>query len=386
MKRFLPLVVLLAIVGATVGSGKFLPLINDKLAGWFAAEDAIPVTAVQVRRSSLTLEVHGIGELRPVKEVDIVSSMAGLLEEVRYKVGDAVAAGQVVASVRATELIQQLREAEAAIKAAQADLREKQTRLGDLENGLERTRELRNKDLIAGQDLSAAEAAVATARAQKELAEAQVAQQQASLERLRYLLGFSKVLAPFGGVVTRRVSEPGTYLQRSEPIVTLANPDVLQVMVKVPEEDLSLIHGGMPAQIKVEAHPGRTFEGTVVELHSGSQTTGSNSAAEIHMTNSERLLKIGMRASVSLLTGEERAVLLIPKEAIREATGNNYVDIVMNGRVQQRAITVGRNHQSMVEVISGVREGEWVIINNRQQPLAANRRVSIVAGKTGPNR
>ena len=360
--------------------------IGEKLSSWFGAENEIPVEAMQVRRVSLTLEVHGSGDLKAVKEVDVVSSIPGILEETRYKVGDAVAAGQVVASVRATELIRQLREAEAAIKTAQADLRETQTRLGDLEKGLERTRELRNKDLIAGQDLSAAEAAVATARAQKELAEAQVAQQQASLEQLRYLLRFSKVLAPFGGVVTRRLSEPGTYLQRSEPIVTLANPDLLRVMVEIPEKDLGLIHLGMPAQISVEAHPGRTFEGTVVALHSGSQITGSNSAAEIHMTNSERLLRIGMRASVLLLTGEKRAALLIPKEAIRETTGNNYVDIVTNRRVQPRAITVGRNHQSMVEVISGVGEGEWVIINSRQQPFAANRKVSIIAGKTALDR
>ena len=383
MKRFLPLVVALAVVGAAIGSGKIPSIIRHKLADWFSPEDAIPVKAVRVRRSSVASEVHGIGEFRPVQEMDIVATIPGVLQEMRYKVGDSVAAGQLVASLRATELIQRSHQAEAALEAAKADVREKETRLKDLEKELERARELRNRDLIAGQEVSAAEAAAATGRAQTELARAQAAQQQASLEQLRYLLSFSQVLAPFGGVVTRRISEPGSYVQRSEPIITLASLDVMRVRVKIPEKDLHSIHRGMEAQIKAEALPGRVFDGHVVALRSAPDAAGSEPEAEIHVKNNERLLTNGMRASVSLRMNEKRDALVVPQRAVREIAAKSYVDVVVNGRVQQRAVTVAGNQEKTVEITSGVHEGEWVIVDS-PRPLMASSRVRMVTEKIDP--
>jgi len=385
MKRFLPIFFTLATVSAIIGYRIASSDIGERFLSWFGAENEIPVQAVQVRRGSLTAEVHGSGELRPVKEADVVASIPGILQEVKCKVGDAVAAGQVIASLRATELIQRSRETEAALRAAQGDLRENEAHLSEQQKKLEQTRELSDRDLIARQELSAVESAAATARAQTELARARLAQQQASLEQLRYLLSFSQVLAPFAGVVTRRLSEPGAYLQRSEPIITLGTLDLMQVIIKIPEKDLSLIHRGMPAQIKVEAFPGRIFEGNVSVLHSGSQTTGSSTIAEIHVANRDRLLATGMGASVALLAGEKREALLVPRQAVMEIAGKNYGDVVVKGRVQQRPITVGWNQEGMVEIISGAREGDWIIVGS-PAPLTDNTRVRIAAEKKNPGR
>ena len=383
MRRLLPLFFALATVGAVIGYRTASPGIGEKFLGWFVVEDEIPVRAVQVRRVPIALEVHGTGELRPVKEADIVSTIPGVLAEMRYQVGDAVSAGQVVASLRITELVQRSGQTEAALKAAQVDLREKEIRLNDLEKALERTRELRARDLIAAQDVSAAETAAATARAQMELARAQVAQQQASLEQLRYFLSFSKLVAPFSGVVTRRMSEPGTYLRQSEPVVTVGSLDAMRVMSKIPENDLNRVQRGMPARIAVEAFPGRVFEGHVIAMHSGSEAGDSGTGAEILVTNPEHLLKPNMRASVLLLTGEKRNVLLVPRQAVTEIAGKSHVDVVLNGRVQRKAITVGQDQETTVEVVGGVREGDWVVVDSRQ-PLIANSRVRIAAEKTNP--
>ena len=196
MRRLLGILLALAAVGI-VSSYRLGPVgVIEKFRGWFALEDEILVRAVQVRRGPVAMEVHGSGTLQPVKEVEIVSMVPGFLEEMRYKAGDVVSAGQWVGSIRATELIQRARQIEAALDAVQADLHEKENRLNDLEKKLERARELRNQDLIAGKDLTDAETAVATARAQMELGQAQVAQHRASLEQVRYLHSFSKLIAP----------------------------------------------------------------------------------------------------------------------------------------------------------------------------------------------
>jgi RND family efflux transporter MFP subunit len=202
---------------------------------------------------------------------------------------------------------------------------------------------------------------------------------------LRYLLTFAKIAAPFSGVVTRRVRGPGSSLQRSEPILTLASLDLVRVTLTIPEKDLNLIHQGTPAQISVEAFPGRVFEGKVAGLHFGSGAPDSKTEAEIHVRNNEHFLRAGMLASVSLPTSEKRSALLIPKEALFDAGGKSYLNVVADRRIQKRAITVGENHESMVEVTSGVTDGEWVIVAS-QRPLTVNSKVRIVAEKTTPVR
>ena len=106
---------------------------------------------------------------------------------------------------------------------------------------------------------------------------------------------------------------------------------------------------------------------------------------EIHVANGEHFLKPEMRASVSLSTGEKRNVLLIPREAVKEIAGKPYVDVVMNGRAQRRTITVGRNQERTVEVVAGVREGDWVVVHSPSL-LTANSRVRIAVEKADAER
>jgi RND family efflux transporter MFP subunit len=383
MKRFLPIVTLLGIAAVAIVLWKFIPALSDKISPLLTGQDPIAVRAVQVRRGSVAVEIRGSGQLAPVKQVDIVSPVPGVLEEIRYKVGDSVAAGQLIASVRPTELLERLRQTEASLKAARADVGKSESRLKDTEKELERTRELRNRDLIAGQDLKAAEAAAATTRAETDLARAQEAQQQATVEQLRYIVSFSKIAAPFAGVVSRRQKTAGSRVQRSEPILTLASLDLMRVTIGISDKDLNLIQRDTPGQIIVEDFPGRTFEGNVVGVRSAA--ADSKTEAEIHVKNSEHLLTGGMVAFVSLSTAEKRSALLIPKQALFKAGEKSYVDVVANRRIQRRVITVGENQKSMIELTSGVREGEWVVAASAR-PLKANSKVRIITEKTTPVR
>ncbi len=384
MRRLLGILLALAAVGI-VSSYRLGPAgVVEKFRGWFALEDEIQVRAVQVRREPVAMEVHESGTLQPVKEVEIVSMVPGFLEEMRYKVGDVVSAGQWVGSIRATELIQRARQIETALDAVQADLHEKENRLNDLEKKLEQTRELRNQDLIAGRDLTDAETAVATARAQMELGQAQVAQHRASLEQVRYLLSFSKLIAPLSGVVTRRLRTPGTYLQRSEPVMAVANLDVMRVTIQISQKDVDSMQRDMPARISAETFPGQVFEGRVVETHSESEAGDLNSEAEIYVANANHDLQLGMHVLVSL-SQEKRNVLLVPRQAVTEIDGKSHVDVVMDGRVQRRAITVGQKQETSVEAVGGVREGDWVIVHS-QRPLKTNSRVRIASARADSDR
>src|SRR5262252_602364 len=300
MRRFLGILLGLTVLGIVTGYLLGPGGVLQKFRDWLAFEDEIPVRAVQVRRGSMTMEIHGSGTLEPLKDVEIVSMIPGFLESVRSKVGDAVSAGQWVASIRATELIQRAREIETGLEAVYADIHEKEKRLSDLKKKLEQVRELRDQDLIARKEFTDAETAVATADAQVKLAQAQAAQHQASLEQLRYLLRFSKVSAPVSGVITRRLSTPGTYLQRSEPILAMANLDVMRVTIQIPRASAGGIQRDMPARVTAETFPERVFDGHVVDTRSESETGDQGSEIEIQIANAKQLLKPGVRVSVSL--------------------------------------------------------------------------------------
>ena len=165
--------------------------------------------------------------------------------------------------------------------------------------------------------------------------------------------------------------------------MTVASLDAMRVLVQISEKDRNSVQLGLPARITVEAYPGRIFEGQVVGLRSGSENGAANTLADIHVANPKHLLKTAMRASVSLAVGEKPNVLLVPRQAVTEIAGKSYVDVVAGGRAQRRAITVGRNQDTTVEVTSGVREGDWVIVGGRQ-PRTTDGRVRIVAETTNP--
>ena len=295
MKQWL--LIILAMGALIIG---YHQLIMEKFLGWFITHDAIRVTAVPVNKALIPHVVRSRGQLQAVEVVDVVSPVAGQLSKVQLKVGDKVAKGQTLATVRSRELLQRVEKIAAALEAATADLRQKESRLAEAEKVLERAHELHSRDLIAGRDLKEAEAARDTARAQQALTHAQVAEQQAALEQTRYLLTVSKLVAPLSGVVTRIPPESGADVQTSTPIFSVGALEPLKVMIEIPETDLDFVRDGVAAQVRADALPDRVFEGQVTLLQSKLEKT-QRVFVEVQLSNRDRLLVPGMNVEVTLV-------------------------------------------------------------------------------------
>jgi RND family efflux transporter MFP subunit len=274
--------------------------IVEKFLGWFVTHDAIRVTAAPVNKALIPRVVRGRGQLQAVEVVDVVSPVAGQLSEFRVKVGDKVAQGQTLATVRSRELLQRMGKIIAALEAATADLRQKESRLAEAEKALERANELHSRDLIAGRDLKEAEAARDTARAQQERTHAQVAEQQAELEQTRYLLTVAKLVAPFSGVVTRMLAESGGDVQTSTPVFSVSALEPLKVMIEIPETDLDFVRDSVATQARTDALPDRIFEGQVTLLQSKLEKA-QRVFVEVQLSNRDRLLVPGMKVEVTLV-------------------------------------------------------------------------------------
>ena len=294
MKQWL--LIILAMGALIIG---YRQLIMEKFLGWYVTHDAIRVTAPPVSKPVIPHVVRGRGELQVVEVVDVVSPVAGQLK-VQLKVGDKVAKGQPLGSVRSRELLQRMEKVAVTLEAATADLRQKESRLAEAEKALARARELYNRDLIPGRDLKEAEAARDTARAQQALTYAQVAEQQAALEQTRYLLAVSKLVAPLSGVVTRIAPESGADVQTSTPIFSVGALEPLTVMIEIPETDLNFVRDGVAARVRADALPDRVFEGQVTLLQSKLEKTQSV-FVEVQLPNRDRLLVPGMKVEVTLV-------------------------------------------------------------------------------------
>jgi RND family efflux transporter MFP subunit len=302
MKRYVGLLIALTLA-LVIGYRHLPPAMKASIVNRVASDAQIPVKAMQVERKSTPQVVHWTGTLEIVKSANVVSRIAGQISEVRSKAGDVVSGGQVLATVRSIELLQRLEKTSAALEAAKMDLQEKEAQLATAEKEFTQALSLHNRDLIAGKDLTEAEAATTAARARQALAQTIVKERQAMLDQTRYLLTFSKLLAPSSGVVVSRLVESGAYVQASTPAFIVGLLDPLKVEINISEGDADFVREAMTAEIRVDSLPDRVFEGKVA--FDPRLTTTQPAVAEIRLPNPDRVLKPGMGVRIRLMRSNQ---------------------------------------------------------------------------------
>ena len=165
----------------------------------------------------------------------------------------------------------------------------KENRFKESKTELERTRDLWRRDLIARQDLSRAEAAVAAARADVELGRAVAAQQQATVEQIRYQSRFDKIVAPFDGVISRQLSGPGSRVRQGQPILLYESLDSLRIKIPIADSEAHLIEKDLAARITVDGFPERVFTGSVRNI-APAESDSTRAEAEIEVPNRDHVL------------------------------------------------------------------------------------------------
>ncbi|MDZ4344427.1 MAG: efflux RND transporter periplasmic adaptor subunit [Candidatus Binatia bacterium] len=362
MKRYLWLCIPLAVALVWLGGGaRLVTVLYDALQDWLGG-GAVVVRAAQVKKSAIAIIVRGSGELEPVKMADIPSPLAGTVGQVHVKIGDAVKGGQLLATVRAGEIIERLEKSEQALRLGEAALKKSAEQHAAALNRLEKTRELLAKDSIARKDLSAHESGAAAASAERDLAQAQISQQEAEQAQLRRLLALANIFAPFAGVVTRRWVEPGGKVKSSAPVLTIGDPGRLKIVIKIPAKYLAAIHEGLAAQVDIKDFPGRVLLGHMVNAYRDTTTGGDGALAEIHLVNTEFEWTPGSQALVTLRLDERHDALLVPQQALVEREGRTFVYAIVDGKARRRPVVAGESQDEMVEMTSGVAEGEWIVV------------------------
>lgn len=326
------------------------------------AGEQVPLVEVdRAKRVPVREQLSLIGALKPEAQVEVSFKISGKLGAVYYDVGDRVRRGALLARLEDEEQRQGVRQAEAALEVAQAQLKQRQAEVENLERQFSRAQELHEHNLIPRQELDDLETRLRSARAQLELAMAQVAQSEAGLAQWRIQLEHTRLLAPMAGFVARRYLDPGAIVNPQSPIFSLVDLSKMKILVNVVEGHLSKIKPGLPAQIAVDAYPQRSFVGKVARISPVLDPATRTAEVEIELPNTELLLRGEMTARVELALSGERQALVLPREALVQRGQQKGVYVLESETVRFHPVETGVVQGGNIEVI-GIGEQENLVV------------------------
>jgi RND family efflux transporter MFP subunit len=274
--------------------------------------------------------------------------------------GDKVKSGQLLATLEVPELHDQLHNAFAVQQKAEADYTNSSLVYSRLVSV--------NKDhpgLVAQQDLDTAQANyLSTAGA--------VAAAKADVEKYQTMVSYTRITAPFDGVVTKRYADPGTLIQagtssdtQSMPLVRVSDNYRLRLDFPVSVEYVKDIQLDQLVNVKVDSMGGKTFTGKVTRFTDRVNQDTRTMITEIEVTNSTLEIVPGMYAAVMLKVQQRPQALEVPTQAISGGKDSTVYVVNADHEIEARPVTLGLETPDKYEVTSGVKEGEWVMIGNR---------------------
>ncbi len=342
--------------------------------------DALPdVTVVAAKNASSMGDLVLPGNIQAVTEAPILARADGFVKRREVDIGDRVTAGQLMAVVEAPDLDQQVRQAQAAVEQAQADLARANAALeqGKANESIAKVTATRWDNLVkrgavSKQDNDQYQAQyqsqAANVRALEravDAAKGNIAAMQANVGRLTDMQGYLSVRAPFAGVVTVRNVDVGTLINTGNTMLfRIAQTNLLRTYLNVPQSSASDVHVGQTASLATPELPERKFSGTVTRTANALDPASRTLLVEVQVPNPEGKLLPGMYVEVDLHLPRKDPPLLLPSDTLTVRPEGTLVAVVdSNDTVHFQHVVIGRDYGSQIEILSGLRSGQRVIAN-----------------------
>jgi RND family efflux transporter MFP subunit len=353
-----------------------------------AAERLPTVGVVKAEPKSLSRSITLSSELVPFQEIDVYAKEAGYVQNLYVDYGSHVKKGQVMATLDIPELVAQLDVDQAEIKRAsdevilaqhQLNRYEAQYKVLHLEytrlNGVFQTQPgivaQQEVDDAQGKDIAAA-AQVDAGKAAFSAAQSRLMSDKAKLIHDQALFDYSKITAPFTGVVTDRYANLGTLMQagtgsstQALPLVRLSEDDLFRLVIPVPESYVRFIRLGDTAEVTVPSL-NRKLPGTVARFSVDVKQSTRTMHTEVDVPNPDRVLMPGMYADADLTLEHKEHVLAVPLQAVNHEAGKATVYFVnSSGVIEDRPIMLGLQTADDAEILSGLKPGDQVVVSDR---------------------
>ncbi len=342
------------------------------------------VELAKASKTSLAEEITVVGNLIGDATVSVVPRAAGRLQDLSVRLGDRVSRGQRIAKIEDFEIVEQVKQAEAAAEVSLATIRQREADLQLAETNVERSRSLFERQLLPKQTLDDNEARYQAALAQLDLARAQNTQSKARLDELRINLANTVITSPVNGFVAKRNVDPGAFVSQQTPVADVVDITRVRLVANVVEKDLKELTTGNNARVQVDAFPGETFAGRIARVSPVLDPATRTAPIEIEIPNPEYRLKPGMYARVGITTRTKKEALVLPATAVVDLGGRRGVFQLQNETAVFKTVQVGTEQGSVVEILAGLAEGDEVI-STGAGALRDGDRVALPGGRAGGN-
>jgi RND family efflux transporter MFP subunit len=339
---------------------------------------AVPtVTVVQPTSGAVSQDVVLPGNTQAFNDTPIYARTNGYLKRWYVDIGTHVKQGQLLAEIDTPEIDQQLEQARADLKNAQANEQLAQITAARWQNLLKTNSVSKQETDQAVSDLSARQASVDS--------------MTANVHRLEQLQSFEKVYAPFAGVITARNTDIGALINAGaggvpQELFHMAAVNRLRVYVAVPEVDSQAAQTGAKATLTLDEFPGESFQGTIVRDSDSIDNASRTLNVEVDVDNTQNRIKTGAYAFVHLKSPRaphtSTQSLTIPANTLLFRSEGLRVGVIRNGHAELVPITIGRDYGATVEVVAGLQPTDQVIVNPSDS-LANGNRVQVSAPQTG---
>ncbi|MCL5037816.1 MAG: efflux RND transporter periplasmic adaptor subunit [Chloroflexi bacterium] len=362
-------------------------------------ESLIPVEVISAEQTNLTENIDLTASIVPYAKVEIVAKVAGRVLKIHVRDGEKVQAGQLLVELEHNDAVDQVNQAEAAVKTAkaalnlllagardqervqaQAALQSAEADMSEAKRNAERMNKLFSQGAVSRADLDAAELALTVktnlyktsneqlsiikegARPQEiDMARARLAQAEASLGLTQTMLKETYLKASIDGEISSRNVDTGDFVTPGLPLMSVNSINPCWAEAYASPDIFARIRLNMKAVVTVDALPGSTFVGKVQEMdpYTGEETR--NYKIRVLLDNPQGTLTPGMFAKVSISAAEYKNAIVVPIDAIIERNGDSFAFVINGGVAEERKIQPGMNTDGKIQVKSGIKPGDKIV-------------------------
>src|SRR5258708_14231720 len=322
----------------------------------------VPVQIVQPKHGPITRFVTLPAEIKAYQQATLYAKVAGYLKTITVDKGDQVTEGKLVAEIEIPEVIAERSRYKAEVEVAAIDYK----RLSESQQKV--------PDLVVPQTVDDARGKLDVAKA--------------NLERTETLLNYARITAPFSGIITKRMVDPGAFIPaatsgstaQNAAIVTLTDLNRVRLQVAVPQLESSFVAIDQPVKLSVDGLPGRSFDGKITRFSYSLDDQNKTMLAESELPNPKFELRPGMYAIVKIGIERKDDALLVPVDALLIEKSGASVFTVADNKAKKIPVKTGFNDGAFVEILEGIKPDQPVILIGKK-PLADGQPVTVTEAK-----
>lgn len=336
-----------------------------------------------VIRASINKNVLATGSVRANKRTEVGAQVSGKIQKLYVKLGQTVKQGDLIADIDSSNQSNSLSTAEAQLSAYHAQLKSAQVALEVEQSNFNRLNKLYKASSASLSELEAAKNTLASTKANVDNIKAQIKSAEISVNNAKTNLTYTQIISPMDGVIVSvPVSEGQTVNsnQTSPTIVQVADLSKMLIKLEISEGDIAQVKVGQKVAFSTLAEPERVYTASIDSVDPALTTLTDNSYTEksgnteavyyyanVSINNTDNSLRIGMTTQAQITIDKREDVLVVPTTVIKKRGKNSYVLVLENGKSIEKPIQLGLSDTINTEVLSGLSEGDKVIVTQRTE-------------------